>query len=334
MPRGGSERIVRRGENAKRTLDCLESAGDLDALTVLERALELAQLHAVPEEEAAFLEFVRGPLAAAVRDALGEDARALIASLDPEERASARPAASGVVLLASADAERSRRIRARLESVTVHEAADLSRLLALVEESFDARVLLVIDGELPGVQGPLLATLTRLLPPTASVLFRGDAPSGLYDVSLSWGTLPEGASEDEVAERCLAELGAVPSPRALAERPMIVLVEPTAAVRALMKHRFEHEGYLVVACEEPLAALEACIDHEPDVLVAPCEMDGLDGGALARLVRGRLREAAPSVVLRGAGDPHDAGAACVVPVDARFADLLIQIRRLAPARRL
>ncbi|MCZ7684573.1 MAG: response regulator [Sandaracinaceae bacterium] len=334
MPRGGSERIVRRGGNARTTLACLESARDLDALTVLARALELAQLHAVPEEEAPFLAFVRGPLAAAAREAIGEQARELLAPLDTERRERAALAPSGVVLLASADAERSRRIRERLASITVHEAADLGRLLALVEESFDARMLLVIDGELPGVEGPLLLTLTRLLPPTASVLFRGDPPSGLYAVSLAWGTLPEQASEEEVAERCLAELGAAPSPRAIAERPMLVLVEPTRTVRALMTHRFEHEGYLVIACEDPLGALEACIDHEPDVLIAPSEMDGLDGGALARLVRGRLGEAAPSVVLRGAADPHDAGAASVVPIDARFADLLAEVRRLAPARRL
>lgn len=340
MPKGGSERIVRRGENARRVLERLESAR-LDALSVLERALELAELHAVPEEPASFAAFTRGPLLVAMREVLGDArATALVASLGTERAASPSiaPASSDdfVVVLASEHAARSRRIRARLGSMTVREAPDLTTLLALIEDGLGARTLVVFDGQLPGLHGPILLTLTRLLPASASVIFRGDPPSGLFDVSLAWATLPADATEEDVALRCLAEARAdePPQKRSIADRPMLVLVEPDDVVRALMTRRFEHEGYLVIGCADALSALEKCIDHEPDVLVAPREMSGLDGGALARLVRGRLGEAGPAIVLRGAVDPTDARAVRSVPMDARFADLLQVVRKLAPARRL
>lgn len=340
MPKGGSERIVRSGANARRTIACLDGATDLDPLSVVERALELAELHVVPEDDAAFEAFASGALFIAICERAGEArARELVAALlrrETQTAASAPAPRETVVLLVTGDAERARRIRARLAGrVAVREASDLAGLLAHVEASLDARILLVVDEAVPGLEGTILTTLTRLLPPSASLLFRGDAPSGLYHVAVAWATLPEDASPEEVADRCLSGVGSQERPkRKLAERPMVVLVEPDEVVRSLMARCFEHEGYVVVPREDGLGGLEACIDHEPDVLVAPCAMDDLDGAALARLVRGRLGSAAPAIVLRGDPPADKAPAVRVIPTDARFADLLAEVRRLAPSRRL
>lgn len=299
------------------------------AFAVLERALELAQLHAVPEEAEPFARFVHGPLSEAARAGLEEGAaRAIVEMLGPRGRPAANPAAR-MVVLACADEARAYAVRAALpESFEVRVALDLPALVEQVEGHLDRHLALVIDGSVPGLNGPLLSTLARLLPPSASLLFRGDPPSGLYAVGLAWTTLPEDASVEAVVQHLVGAPAALPRN---GRRKVLVLVDPDPSIRTALGARFEAEGYVVVRCEHGLAALEASIDHEPDLLVAAREMPRIDGLALARLVRARMGDAAPTVLLRGAGqlDREDAKLARLVGED----ELLDEVRELAPTGR-
>jgi CheY-like chemotaxis protein len=346
VPKGGVESIARRGQNAQKTLEALRAVSDFDgALSALERALELAELHAVPEDAAAFVIFVCGPLFDAISERLGEAAARSVDDrlMDDAEPSAPRapsppieaPRPEGpVIIVASADDARRAAIARGAESFAhVEPAPSLATLVAAVEASLDRSLVLIVDGPLPGADGSLLLTLARLLPPSARIVFCGDPPSGLYTTSLVWTTLSESAPVDEVVAKARTDMGS--PPRALGERALVVVVSPEEVARSLLVRRLEHEGFLVIGCDEPLAALEACIDHDPDLLIAELDMPDLDGVALARLVRGRLGEGGPAVLLRGSGvlSADDARYATVVDADARFADLLAQARRLAPGRR-
>lgn len=347
MSKGGVESIARRGRNAQRTLDAVSAVSDPDsAVSVLARALEIAELHAVPEDAPELVIFVCGPLfeaasellgdaaAQAINDRLLDDATPSSPPSKPPEPAPSRSAA--VMIIASAEAERRSAIaRAAAPFVDVETASDLATLLAAVEANLDRSVVLVIDGPVPGAEGSLLLTLARLLPASARIVFRGDPPSGLFAVSLAWTTLPETASVDDVIAHVRTVVSAPPAPLPLGERAIALVVSADEVTRSLLGRRLEHEGFIVIACDEPLGALEACLDHEPDLVIAERDMPGLDGIALARLIRGRLGEAAPAVLLRGSRplDAEDAPYATLVPSDARFAELLAAARRLAPQRR-
>lgn len=191
------------------TLHHLEGVTDADtALVLLERALELAQLHTVPNDRAAYALFVCGPLFDAIAEQLGEAVAARtseeLTGLDASApSAETPPAPARVVIVASVDAARADALAAELGVLgPVHRAPDLVSLVSRVEENLGQPILLVVDGAIPGLDGAMLPTLARLLPADSKIVHCGDPPSGLYDTSLTWATLAESAAVEEVVAQC------------------------------------------------------------------------------------------------------------------------------------
>lgn len=339
MTRGVTSGVSRTRESGHRGLDLLhrlEQRTDADAaLGILERALELAQLHSVPHDRPSFALFVCGPLFDAVAEQLSQheaaqlsdelmgesETDATIATEAPiateSSRSTGEPAhpsqpAPTTVIVASADEARSSAIAERLgQGATVHRTSDVVALVARIEASLAHPILLVIDGAIPGLAPALVPTLARLLPSGSTVVLAGDPPSGLYDTALNWATVEDGASVEELVVRCRDAL-----PRA---RPVVVLVDPDLLGRPDRAAALERDaGCVVHPVEDALSALDACILHAPDLVVSEQELPSLDGAALARLVRDRLGRRAPPVVLRGARSASDPAVVAVVADDTEL----------------
>jgi hypothetical protein len=200
------------------TLERLERvASRTVAGRILETALRLAGARAVPEEPVGFGLFVTGALHDAVHARLGpEVAEAVVEDLSGffaldadamnasgvrrRERRDRRH--ERVVLVASINALRVEAIRADLpDDVEALAASDVFSLLQLAEGMLDRSLTLVMDGTLPGLRGPMLLTLSRVLPPTARLLFWGEPPP--TDIPLDATTVPAEATASEVAALCL-----------------------------------------------------------------------------------------------------------------------------------
>ncbi len=314
-----------------------------EASWILERALEHAGVRAPPAEAVGFGLFVCGPLRDAAEDALGARAAdALVEGLSPtfsepvfsEEVAMAvsgirgtpkkRASEERVVLLASHDPRRGERLVARLRTeARVFLAPDLFRLMQLAEGHLHERLTVLIDGSVPGLRGPMLKTLGRLLPESARLIFWG-VPT-VSKLSLEVETLPREASLDEV----LALIVGADDAPAEAARRRIVVADDDPIWRAALTRRLRYEGYDVIGCEDGFAALEACIDHQPDLVLTDLEMPALDGLQLAKLLRGRLGADAPPVVLvTGSELPGDDSVVTVLRKTGRFQVLLDLVAHL------
>ncbi len=92
------------------------------------------------------------------------------------------------------------------------------------------------------------------------------------------------------------------------KRPVILLVDDDAALRALIALRLEGNGFEVTAVDNGEAALAALAQARPDAVLTDIQMPGMDGMALFRAIHAR-DPALPVIVLTAHGTIPDAVAA-------------------------
>src|SRR5690606_28439954 len=175
------------------------------------------------------------------------------------------------------------------------------------------------------VRGPLLEAADAILGPRVFAVTDAllglvpeppDPSSGLYEVA-------------SPAARPTDEPSSAPVTVSL-PRPLCVVVDADEVMRSRAARRLEQDGFIVIQCEDPLAALEACVEHEPALLIAPRDLAGLEGLALARLLHGRMRDAGPAVILYGSGtlSAEDARLVRLVPNDLGLTAMVGEAKRL------
>lgn len=92
------------------------------------------------------------------------------------------------------------------------------------------------------------------------------------------------------------------------KKPVILLVDDDAALRALIALRLEGNGFEVTAVDSGEAALAALAQARPDAVLTDIQMPGMDGMALFRAIHAR-DPALPVIVLTAHGTIPDAVAA-------------------------
>lgn len=317
---------------------------------VLRRALELANLATVPADPVELGMFCRGPLDEALTHALGpEIAEAIVEELaglavglptsapnDAVKSSGTRPRkrkeGSGTrkrrdafVVMASRDDKRTAAFLRALDGrAPFAVAADVFTLMQAVEANLDRELVLVFDGSVPGLRGPMLMTLVRILPPSAAVVFWG-APPPNGSVEIEATALPPEATAAEVAGLCVGD--AADEDDADLPVDVILLADDDPVWLATLERRFRHEGYAVIAVEDGFAALEAAIDHRPALVVTDFDMPTLDGQQLAALIVGRFGEDAPPIVMLTASEIGPApGVDRVMDKSASFEEILAEVR--------
>lgn len=336
----------RRGDEFARL--ALEHLGRVctpdESSAVLSRALDLSGVSAVPEEPVGFGLFARGPLrsaleevidpeiAKATSEALTRVVRQLVQSGVRRRPEQLRERAERVVLLVLQDEQRAERVGAHLRGYAeVHRARDVFGLLQMAERYAERELYLVIDGGFPGLRGPMLATLARVLPESAHAIFWGGPPPGRgFERSRH---LPSASTPSEVAAFCRGEAELPPEVEAT-RKPVLVLADDDPVWRATLRRRLEHEGYEVVSCPDGFTALEACIDHQPDVVVSDHDMPTLDGSQLAALLVSRFQDEAPPFFIVSSREvTASAGVTGVLRKQDGLPEILGAVRRHAPPPR-
>lgn len=82
----------------------------------------------------------------------------------------------------------------------------------------------------------------------------------------------------------------------------ILIVDDDAAIRDAVRQVLVDEGFRVVQASDGAEALRAIDTEPPAMIVLDVQMPGIDGPALARELRTRLRRV-PLVILTGVADP-------------------------------
>jgi CheY-like chemotaxis protein len=119
--------------------------------------------------------------------------------------------------------------------------------------------------------------------------------------------------------------------RPLKTRPILV-VDDDAALRELVSDVLEDAGYVVEVAADGEEALRVIADLPPRLLILDIQMPRVDGPALARELRSRLRDL-PVIVMTARPHPEreadrcNAVAALGKPFDAN--DLVRMVRRFA-----
>ena len=334
---------ARRGDEfARLALDHLgRVCGADESGVILTRALDLAGVTSVPEEPVGFGLFARGPLrdameetlepaiAAATSDALTRVVRQLVQSGVRRRPEALSRETDRVVLLVLNDDRRAERVAAQLRGqAEVHRPRDVFGLLQMAERCADLSLFLVIDGGFPGLRGPMLTTLARVLPESAQAIFWGGPPPGRGFERARH--LPAATNPREVAAFCRGE-GELPPEVAATRKPVLVLADDDPVWRATLRRRLEHEGYEVLSCPDGFTALEACIDHEPDVVVSDHDMPTLDGAQLAALLVSRFQDEAPPFLIVSSREIEPtAGVTGVLRKQDGLPEILAMVRRHAP----
>ena len=83
-------------------------------------------------------------------------------------------------------------------------------------------------------------------------------------------------------------------------KPLILIAEDSLDGREMMSTLLQLKGYDVVVAENGLEAIEAALQHTPDLIFVDLELPRLDGISVARNIRrtARLRSV-PIIVLSG-----------------------------------
>ncbi|HUE96622.1 MAG TPA: response regulator [Longimicrobiaceae bacterium] len=80
-------------------------------------------------------------------------------------------------------------------------------------------------------------------------------------------------------------------------RPRVLLAEGDAITAAVIRHRFEREGFDVLHFATGDAAAAALSEVEPDVCMIELKLQGMEGLELLERIRGRPRERHVPVVI-------------------------------------
>lgn len=105
----------------------------------------------------------------------------------------------------------------------------------------------------------------------------------------------------------------------MSRRPLVLVVEDDLANRVLLTRLLERDGYAAIAAEDGMAALDAVMEHKPDLVLLDVGLPGIDGIEVCR----RLREdpatlTLPVIMLTGSAELDDV----VVGLDAGADDFL------------
>lgn len=304
-------------------------------------ALLRAQLDTVPDERHGFMAFFVGPLLDILEEKLGEHMRDKIreqieeaikpvSSFDSGVQDKLDPSALPMrVVLVGADVAREDAVEAALGDHQLVRVRDVLDVLGAVTNR--AGMAVVIDEAVPIIPAAL-RMLERILPPNTPVLQWGgkvviDRPEGL-----TWIRLDPSATPEEIARHCLPDM----ETQAEAEPVKILVADDDSAWRDALTRRLNSEGYDVISAVDGAAALEACLDHEPAVVLSDFHMPNLNGSQLAALIRQRLAAKAPPVLLITSEelDARDLpGVVAVVSKSTEFDVILRRVRRLIRRRR-
>lgn len=79
-------------------------------------------------------------------------------------------------------------------------------------------------------------------------------------------------------------------------RPILILDDDRDLTK-MMKRFLEHQGWRVVVVNEPMAALELCLESNPCLILVDLMMPGVDGEEFVQALRRVLFEAVPPIAL-------------------------------------
>lgn len=304
---GGGDRAVER--KLLGALDAHLTSGR--SRLVLRRALKEAGVDEPPVDPAGLGLFVCGALADEVeREANRDVAERLIATLEPlfvrgdakssgVRRQKPRVGSRRVILLSrtgSLAESLELRLRAKVPLIVAH---DSFALLDALDALTSRELTLVVASDAPSFGGPVLETLHRSVPPHTEIVFWGHpVPATLR---LPYTRTEANAPAEEIAELCLTD----PVPET--ERPRVVIADDDPTWRAVLERALRRAGYDVVARADGFAALEACVDDRPALVVTDYQMPLIDGRQLAYLVSTRFAPDPPPVLMVTSSRVEDPG---------------------------
>ncbi len=297
---------------------------------VILEALHRAGLDEVPDEREAFLVFFRGALSPVLRGVVPRDAhRAIVAHIEESLR-KVGAADSGVkarerggpvrLLLVGASAEVADAVAAECGDHPLVRARDLLDAMGGVTDAGPMAVILDATVQLlPAV----LRTLAKLLPAGTRVIQWGGPAALARPDGVRWERLDPSASPAEVVARCLRE-SVVPD-----AVPRVLVVDDDDAWRQALTRRLTAEGYDVIGVADATAALEACVSHEPSLVLSDYDMPDVDGGQLGALIAQRLGAQAPPFLLVTSSQVEARDLPGVLAAYPKAADLDPLLRRAA-----
>ena len=113
--------------------------------------------------------------------------------------------------------------------------------------------------------------------------------------------------------------------------PTLLVVDDEPAVRGLVAHFLEHEGFLVLTARCGSEALSIARQHrgEIDLLISDIMMPGMDGPSLAKELRA-LEPRMPVLLMSGYCDVEFDRTFAFLPKPFYMTDLLDKVRKLLP----
>lgn len=178
------------------------------------------------------------------------------------------------------------------EVEAVHEVLRYNPVVLLASGSSQAAILVdTIEGTREIVVkniGPQMARITGV----AGATVRGDGRVVLIlnpvPLALRWASLPRA---ERVAPAVVAEVSAVAQP------PMVLVVDDSLTVRKITTRLLTREGFRVDSAKDGVDALEKMRDLLPDVVLLDVEMPRMDGFELARVMRGDERMKSVPIIM-------------------------------------
>ena len=114
----------------------------------------------------------------------------------------------------------------------------------------------------------------------------------------------------------------------------ILVVDDDIGVRMMMQKLLESAGYQVITGEEGQSAIEAALDHRPDLVITDMDMPVTDGYKTIHMFHRDSEVKAPVIVISGVVGPRDvqlvldAGASAFFPKPVDQAALLSKVSEL------
>jgi CheY-like chemotaxis protein len=114
----------------------------------------------------------------------------------------------------------------------------------------------------------------------------------------------------------------------------ILVVDDDIGIRLMMQKLLESAGYRVITGEEGQSAVEAALDHRPDLVITDMDMPVTDGYKTIHVFRRDSEFQAPVIVVSGVVDQRDAqlvldaGASAFFPKPVDHVALLSKVTEL------
>ena len=189
------------------------------------------------------------------------------------------------------------------ETDAVHEVLRYNPVVLLASGTSQAAVLVdTIEGTREIVVkniGPQMARITGV----AGATVRGDGRVVLIlnpvPLALRWASMPRSAAERAVPT-------VAPSVAAVAQPPMVLVVDDSLTVRKITTRLLTREGFRVDSAKDGVDALEKMRDLIPDIVLLDVEMPRMDGFELARVMRAdeRLKSVPIIMITSRTADKH------------------------------